>query len=90
MRKEIAMADDSKQQQRVRERAFQIWIEEGQPEGKDREHWERAEKEVTGSGDEIKPGETIGEIKYAAAGSEAPLQPSQSQEQSHERQQHRQ
>jgi hypothetical protein len=36
-------------EQRVRERAFQIWIEEGQPEGKDREHWERAEKEVAGT-----------------------------------------
>ena len=36
-------------EQRVRERAFRIWIEEGQPEGKSKEHWERAEKEIGGS-----------------------------------------
>jgi hypothetical protein len=30
----------------IRERAFQIWIEEGQPDGKDKEHWERATKET--------------------------------------------
>ena len=34
--------------QRVRERAYQIWIEEGRPEGRDREHWFRAEREVEG------------------------------------------
>jgi Protein of unknown function (DUF2934) len=34
-------------EQRIRERAFQIWIEEGQPEGKDKDHWERAEKQIS-------------------------------------------
>ena len=38
------MSDD--RERRIRERAFDIWIEQGQPQGKDREHWERAEKEV--------------------------------------------
>ena len=28
--------------QRIRERAFQIWVEEGQPEGRDKDHWELA------------------------------------------------
>lgn len=42
------MADKAELEQRVRERAFQIWIEEGQPLGRDREHWERACQEVTG------------------------------------------
>jgi hypothetical protein len=37
-------------EQRIRERAFEIWIEEGQPDGRDREHWERAEKEIAGGG----------------------------------------
>ena len=27
---------------RIRERAYLLWLEEGQPEGKSAEHWERA------------------------------------------------
>jgi hypothetical protein len=40
-------------QRRVRERAHAIWQEEGRPEGRDREHWVRAEQELRdeGSGD---------------------------------------
>jgi hypothetical protein len=29
-------------EQRIRERAYRIWEEEGRPEGRDKEHWERA------------------------------------------------
>jgi hypothetical protein len=36
------MADDDILEERIRERAFKIWIEEGQPYGRDREHWELA------------------------------------------------
>lgn len=66
------MADESEQEQRIRERAFQLWIDEGQPEGRDKEHWERAEKELGEVGEPrseappLQP-EPIGEIKYAAA-----------------------
>jgi len=38
------MPDDDIEQ-RVRERAFYIWVEQGQPEGKDKEHWQQAEGE---------------------------------------------
>ncbi len=31
---------------RIRQRAFEIWNEEGQPEDKEKEHWERAEREI--------------------------------------------
>lgn len=31
---------------RVAERAYSIWEEEGRPHGRDRAHWERAEKEL--------------------------------------------
>jgi len=31
---------DSEIEQHIRERAFHIWIERGQPEGKDKEHWQ--------------------------------------------------
>jgi hypothetical protein len=37
---------DNDIEQCIRERAFSIWIEQGQPEGKDREHWEQAEGEL--------------------------------------------
>lgn len=33
-------------EERVRERAHAIWIEEGCPEGRDQEHWLRAEQEM--------------------------------------------
>ena len=33
-------------EQRTRERAYAIWLEEGCPEGCDAEHWARAEAEV--------------------------------------------
>jgi Protein of unknown function (DUF2934) len=29
-------------EERIRERAYRLWLEEGQPEGKASEHWERA------------------------------------------------
>ena len=30
----------------IAERAFEIWEHEGKPQGRDREHWERAEAEL--------------------------------------------
>ena len=33
-------------ERKIKARAYQIWMEEGQPEGKDREHWVRAKQEV--------------------------------------------
>ncbi|MDR3441176.1 DUF2934 domain-containing protein [Telmatospirillum sp.] len=34
-------------QERIRNRAFEIWQSEGCPEGRDVEHWQRAEEELT-------------------------------------------
>ncbi|WMT92884.1 DUF2934 domain-containing protein [Pelagibacterium sp. H642] len=33
-------------EQRIRERAHQIWEEEGRPEGLEQDHWERAAREI--------------------------------------------
>jgi hypothetical protein len=30
----------------VRLRAYALWVEEGQPEGRERQHWERARREI--------------------------------------------
>src|SRR5437773_10982076 len=36
----------SDRQQRISERAHQIWVAEGRVHGKDHEHWQRAEREI--------------------------------------------
>jgi hypothetical protein len=41
------MIGDTELEQRIRQRAHQIWEEEGRPEGRDQEHWCRAEQETT-------------------------------------------
>jgi len=33
-------------EQAIRERAYAIWEEEGRPDGKDLDHWHRAEAEI--------------------------------------------
>src|SRR4051794_9325729 len=43
--RELPMARPSRPpitEERIRERPYRIWIEEGQPQGKDAEHWEKA------------------------------------------------
>jgi hypothetical protein len=39
----------------IRLRAYEIWIQEGQPEGLEREHWLRARREILGEGGEPTP-----------------------------------
>lgn len=38
------MAGD--REERVRRRAYEIWEKEGGPSGREREHWEQAEREL--------------------------------------------
>jgi hypothetical protein len=40
------MSNDPDLEQRIRVRAYELWLEEGKPEGKDKEHWERAQAEI--------------------------------------------
>ncbi|WP_158046413.1 DUF2934 domain-containing protein [Skermanella pratensis] len=37
---------------RIRQRAYEIWQQEGQPEGRQQEHWEQAMREASGGGDQ--------------------------------------
>lgn len=48
------MAETEREQQ-IRERAHAIWEEEGRPEGRDAEHWERAGREIEAEGDRVAP-----------------------------------
>jgi hypothetical protein len=40
------MMDNS---ERIRLRAYEIWIQQGQPEGREFDHWQQARREVLGS-----------------------------------------
>jgi hypothetical protein len=46
----ISSADPAAREQAIRERAYAIWEEEGRPQGRDVDHWLRAETEI-GPGD---------------------------------------
>ncbi len=43
------MADDREQQ--IKQRAYRIWQDEGEPSGRDQDHWSRAEAELGASPD---------------------------------------
>jgi hypothetical protein len=50
---DAANAPDERQQAReqaIRERAYAIWEEEGRPDGRDLDHWRRAEQEIGSAG----------------------------------------
>jgi hypothetical protein len=60
------MPYDANLERRIRERAFQIWIEEGQPSGRDKDHWLIAEAElVSGTSPPLQPEQPIGEVAEA-------------------------
>lgn len=42
------MTDDRETQ--VREKAYQLWQDEGEPDGRDQEHWAAAEQQLGGGG----------------------------------------
>jgi hypothetical protein len=42
------MMDDEALEHRIRERAFNIWLDEGCPDGRDQEHWQQAQRELSG------------------------------------------
>jgi len=37
---------DLEKQRRIEQRAYALWLEEGQLDGKDEEHWHRAKQEI--------------------------------------------
>ena len=44
--------EERDREERIRLRALEIWREEGCPEGRAKEHWEQAEREVGGDSNE--------------------------------------
>jgi hypothetical protein len=43
---EATVASDVDREQHIRERAYEIWLEEGQPYGHSKEHWAEAKKQL--------------------------------------------
>lgn len=64
---------------RIRERAHELWESEGRPEGRERDHWERAAREVDGEGSQDSSDRGAlnnrEEIPTASVGSASGLQP---------------
>ena len=44
----VAVASDRAKDDRVRERAYLIWVDEGGPHGRELDHWLRAKWELEG------------------------------------------
>ena len=44
---------DPEREEAIRKQAYALWHEQGQPEGKDREHWLQAERERDGHGGRV-------------------------------------
>ena len=40
------MNDNTSKEARIRQQAYLVWLEEGRPEGRDKEHWDQAERPV--------------------------------------------
>lgn len=38
--------------ERIRQRAYELWQQDGQPEGKQQEHWDQAVREISGNPDQ--------------------------------------
>lgn len=57
--------------EKIRSRAYEIWEKEGRPSGRERQHWEQAQREVTrdaaGEAGETAPGEVRAEEHRAKA-----------------------
>ena len=66
------MNDNNCREERVRQQAYFIWLSEGRPEGRDKEHWDEAERTVSRL-DELAQEDESGGV--AATG--APLGPGQ-------------
>ncbi len=57
--------------EQLRQRAYGIWQSEGEPHGRDRDHWEQAERELT----EAAPEEPAAPAKPAARRKKAEAAP---------------
>jgi hypothetical protein len=63
---------EARKEETIRQRAYEIWLSEGCPEGRENEHWEQAAREVEGAlGEPLdhaeSPASTAGQDKAEAS-----------------------
>jgi len=58
---------DQDHQERIRQRAHEIWESEGRPEGRDTDHWSRAQEELKNEMGEDQPAQDEAEPEVAQA-----------------------
>ena len=63
------MADD--RHARISEEAYRLWKTEGEPHGRDREHWEQAERAFAGEGPAVEQPDPQTDDEAATAGADA-------------------
>ena len=56
---------DTDYRQKIQERAFEIWEEEGRPADRDRDHWLQAEQEIMGASGADEDAEDLSAIAHA-------------------------
>jgi hypothetical protein len=66
---------DSDKEARIRERAYEIWVREGQPHGRDAEHWQKAEAEIVAESGAVADHAAAGSKPGTEAPSTAPATP---------------
>ena len=59
----------------ISRRAYDLWHAEGQPHGRDRDHWEQAAREIAGTDAESSPEPSLAEVSSAQASPSESLQP---------------
>jgi hypothetical protein len=60
---------------RIRERAYEIWVREGRPHGRDAEHWQKAEAEITAETGAVADRAAAGSKPQSEAPGAAPVAP---------------
>ena len=55
---------DTDYRQKIQERAFEIWEEEGRPADRDRDHWLQAEQEIMGASGADEDAEDLSAIAH--------------------------
>ena len=66
---------DSDKEGRIRERAYEIWVREGRPHGRDAEHWQKAEAEIAAESGAVADRAAAGSKPQSEAPSAAPVAP---------------
>ncbi|MGH7001373.1 MAG: DUF2934 domain-containing protein [Stellaceae bacterium] len=75
---------ESDRERRIREKAYDIWVREGRPHGRDAEHWQKAEAAITSAEDMAMGAAARRAIADSGAGGEMPVRSRRAAEEARE------